>query len=710
MRTRTLAAFELKRFGRGRLPRAAMVAVLLLPLLYGALYLWSFWDPYGRLDKLPVALVNSDRGSAGGTIVSGLRSSETFDWQETSAAEAAKGVEDGTYYLSLTIPADFTARVSSSSGEHPETGALKVRSNDANNYIVGQISRTVFNEVRASVSAKTSRKYYDKIYISFSDLHDQTQKAADGADDLTTGAGKAEDGSATLGEGIGTAEDGAEELASGLKTAKAGAHSLATGLGTLDTGAGRVATGAKQVAAGTQVLADRVNGASDEIAFVKKHAKEINAAAKLVADGSQAIRDGLGTLPADTAKAVKAARAAAAELRSTYDAQCPLGAVTSQCKALKTAADTADEVADLAVQLQTYVRNSGSAIDALRDDLGTVHSLAQQLATADIPKELDAVVTKVNDLNDGAHQVATGARKVSAGLHTATGGADSLDTGISAASSGATELAGGMYRLSTGANRLTTGLATLTDGSGQLASGLHDGVSKIPDYGTEARDARTEVMADPVQLASQNLHKAPNYGTGFAPYFIPLSLWVGAMVAYMLLQPLSKRALATGAPAWRIAVAGWLPVLAIGVAQVLALLAVLHWALGLQMVRAGGTLGFLLLVTACFGAIVQWLNARFGPAGRVLVLALLMLQLTSAGGTYPVQTSPEFFNVLHPLLPMTYVVEGLRHLISGGGLWPVWRACLVLGLFTAGALTLTAWSASRKQVWTLDRLHPELSL
>lgn len=296
MRTRTLAAFELKRFGRGRLPRAAMVAVLLLPLLYGALYLWSFWDPYGRLDKLPVALVNSDRGSAGGTIVSGLRSSETFDWQETSAAEAAKGVEDGTYYLSLTIPADFTARVSSSSGEHPETGALKVRSNDANNYIVGQISRTVFNEVRASVSAKTSRKYYDKIYVSFSDLHDQTQKAADGADDLTTGAGKAEDGSATLGEGIGTAEDGAEELASGLKTAEAGAHSLATGLGTLDTGAGKVATGAKQVAAGTQVLADRVNGASDEIAFVKKHAKEINAAAKLVADGSQAIRDGLGTL------------------------------------------------------------------------------------------------------------------------------------------------------------------------------------------------------------------------------------------------------------------------------------------------------------------------------------------------------------------------------------------------------------------------------
>ena len=137
--------------------------------------------------------------------------------------------------------------------------------------------------------------------------------------------------------------------------------------------------------------------------------------------------------------------------------------------------------------------------------------------------------------------------------------------------------------------------------------------------------------------------------------------------------------MSAGAPAGRIAVAGWLPVLATGVLQTLALMAVLHWAIGLQMVRAAGTIGFLVLVTACFAAVVQWLNARFGPAGRVLVLALLMLQLTSAGGTYPVQTSPGFFNALHPFLPMSYVVEALRRLITGGGLGPVWHLSVVAG-------------------------------
>lgn len=149
---------------------------------------------------------------------------------------------------------------------------------------------------------------------------------------------------------------------------------------------------------------------------------------------------------------------------------------------------------------------------------------------------------------------------------------------------------------------------------------------------------------------------------------------------------------------------------ATGLLQVAALMSVLHWGLGLQMAHAAGTIGFLALVTCCFGAIVQWLNARFGAAGRILVLAVLMLQLTSAGGTYPVQTSPGFFGAIHPYLPMSYIVEGLRRLITGGGLSPVWQGCAVLLAFTTGALALTAVAARRKQMWTLDRLHPELSL
>ncbi|MFG2024374.1 YhgE/Pip family protein [Streptomyces sp. NPDC048825] len=694
MRSPKLAALELRRFGRGKLPRAAMASLLLLPLLYGALYLWSFWDPYGRLDRIPVALVNDDKGAtadgtkiaAGDDITKGLHKSDTFEWHEVSAAEARMGVENGTYYLSLTMPSDFSERVASSSGDSPETGALQVRTNDANNYIVGQVSRTVFGEVRTAASTKTSRSFLDRIFISFSDIHGQTVKAAKGADQLKGGIGKAKKGS--------------KDLADGLKDAKKGSGKLSAGLKKLNKGAGDLEKGSRQVSEGTRALADKVNGVADKVGpFLKGNEKEIGDTARLVADSAAAIRRSLDTLVKTAPTAAKSARTASDTLNSVYKARCETAPLPdAACPQLKEAKDAAADVAKVADDVNTLVAGQDGDLDALDRHLATLQKQAQTLAdrSPHLSEDLATTVTKINALDKGAGQVAKGAKTLHTGIGTAKTGAADLDTGVGALKTGAIDLEGGMFKL--------------VDGSGKLAGGLHDGAGKIPDYDKKDRDQRTEVMADPVRLASKDLHKAPNYGTGFAPYFIPLSLWVGAMVAYMVIQPLNRRALATGASAWRIALAGWLPVAALGVLQTATLMAVLHWGLGLQMARAAGTVGFLCLVTACFAAIVQWLNARFGAAGRILVLAFLMLQLTSAGGTYPVQTSPAFFNVIHPFMPMSYVVDALRRLITGGGLVPVWQACVVLTAFTAGALALTAVAARRRQVWTLDRLHPELSL
>ncbi|MEU9053958.1 YhgE/Pip domain-containing protein [Streptomyces sp. NPDC048384] len=694
MRSPRLAALELRRFGRGKLPRAALVALLVLPLLYGALYLWSFWDPYGRLDRIPVALVNDDKGAsvegkklaAGDDITKGLRESDVFDWREVSAAEAQKGVENGTYYLSLTMPDDFSERIASSSGDSPETGALQVRTNDANNYIVGQISRTVFSEVREAASTKASRSFLDKIFVSFSDIHGKTVKAANGADKLEGGIGKAEKGS--------------KDLADGLKDAKKGSGKLSTGLKKLNTGAGDLEDGSRRVAEGTQTLADRVNGVDKKIGpFLKDNEKTIGDTAQLVADTSGAIRNNLDDLVERAPGAAKGAHTASDALNLIHQTRCEDPVLPDPaCSDLKKAKQSAADVAVIADDLNTLIADQDGDLKKLDKHLATLQKQSQALAdrAPRLSEDLDDAVARINKLNQGAGKVAAGAKKLHSGLGSAKSGAADLDSGVGELKSGAVDLNGGIYKL--------------VDGSGKLSDGLHDGAEKIPDYDKKAREQRTEVMSDPVQLVSRDMHKAPNYGTGFAPYFIPLSLWVGAMVAYMVITPMNRRALAAGASAWRIALAGWLPVVAIGALQTVALMSVLHWAVGLQMVRAAGTVGFLFLVTACFAAIVQWLNARFGAAGRILVLAFLMLQLTSAGGTYPVQTSPGFFNALHPFLPMSYVVDALRRLITGGGLEPVWHACVVLVAFTAGALALTALSARRRQVWTLDRLHPELTL
>ncbi|WP_328970803.1 YhgE/Pip domain-containing protein [Streptomyces sp. NBC_00239] len=694
MRSPKLAALELKRFARGRMPRAALVALLLLPLLYGALYLWSFWDPYSRLDKVPVALVNADRGAvvdgkridAGDEITKGLHDSRTFDWREVGADEAREGLEEGRYYLSLTMPADFSTRIASSSGDSPETGALQVRTNDSNNYVVGSISKAVFSEVRASASSNASRTFLDKIFISFSDLHGKTQEAADGADRLSDGIDRAKEGSKSLADGLTTAKEKTGELTGGLRK--------------LNTAAGRLETGTQAVADGTQSLADKVNGLSRTARpFLKDNTRQIADTAELVADTAKTVRNHLGTFAKAAPAAERAAKAASEDLDDVYADLCTGGAEPlAACPRLKAAKEAAAEAAELATDVNTLVEDADGDLATLDRQLAALEKKARELVekAPGLADDLDAAVAGVNALNTGAHKVATGMAQLHTGLGSATSGSAGIDSGVG--------------RLNDGAHSLDGGIFKLVDGSDELAGGLHDGVAKIPDYDKRQRDQRTEVMADPVQLAAQSLHKAPNYGTGFAPYFIPLSLWVGAMVAYMLIQPLNRRALAAGASAWRIALAGWLPVAGIGALQVAALMSVLHWGLGLEMAAPALTVGFLVLVTGCFAAVVQWLNAKFGAAGRILVLVALMLQLTSAGGTYPVQTSPGFFNAIHPYLPMSYVVESLRRLITGGDLTPVLTGSAVLVAFTAAALALTALAARGKQVWTMDRLHPELSL
>ncbi|MGW2276848.1 YhgE/Pip family protein [Streptomyces sp. NPDC001770] len=712
MRATGLARLELKRFGRGKLPRAALAALLLLPLLYGALYLWSFWDPYGHLDRIPVALVNEDKGAAvpdgegkaaegkgkgetaagdrlavGDELTGKLLDSKTFEWHRVDAAEARRGVENGTYYLSLTLPADLSRRIASSGGDSPETGALQVRTNDANNYIVGQISKTVFSEIRAAASAEASRGFLDRIFIGFSDIHDATAKAAAGADDLHSGITKAEHGS--------------KDLAEGLKESKSGSERLSDGITALDRGSADLRTGSRQVADGTQLLADQVDRIANGLRpFLEDDGKSIGDTARLVADASRTVRENLGELVKAAPVAATAAHTASDDLAAVHAQRCEEAPLPDPavCDPLAKAVTAAAGVAAVADDVSALVKDEDGDLAVLRTRLTVLQQRAEDLAehAPALDDDLESAVAKVDALNAGAQQVAEGAGTLHSGLSTAKSGASALDTGVG--------------ELKTGALGLDSGLHRLSDGSTTLADGLNDGVGEIPDYDEDDRDARTGVMADPVRLASSSLHAAPNYGTGFAPYFIPLSLWVGAMVAYMLMQPLNRRALAAGASARRTAFAGWLPVAATGLVQVAALMSVLHWGLGLEMAHPVATVGFLALVTCCFAAIVQWLNARFGAAGRILVLALLMLQLTSAGGTYPVRTSPGFFEAVHPWLPMSWVVEALRRLITGGGSGPVWQGCAVLAVFTAGALALTAVAARRRQVWTLERLHPELSL
>lgn len=707
MRTLSLAWLELRRFFRGRLTTAAVVVLAVIPLLYGALYLAAFWDPYGRLNHIPAALVVEDHPAtatdgtsvhAGKDLADELIRRQIFDWHVTDERGAEKGLESGKYQIMLRIPSDFSADLVTGPdpSSSPEAAQLRAVSDDATNYLSGVFARTAFDEVRAAAAASASSGYFDKMLIGFTDLKHQTQQAADGAARLENGADQAHGGASELSSGIDRAHTGAGQLSSGLGTAGRGANDLVAGLARLDDGAAQLATGTAQAAAGGQQLAKVVDGAADTIEPVlRRNAATIQDAANQVARGADLLADNVGSISDAADQAVDDAR----QLKSYLDDQPGL----DQAKAL------AGRLLDEAEQIQKRVHDAD--LDGLRDRLREVAATARQVAAAapHLADQLQAGRAKVDQLSAGLNQLATGAKQLHTGTTQAKSGAIDLRGGIYQLSSGAQQLDDGLGTLSAGGRRLASGLGDLQTGAGKLASGLTQGASQIPGYAGDT-GSRADVLADPVALDRVVRHPASTYGVGFAPYFLSLALWVGAMITFMVLRPLNRRYLMSEAPTHRVALAGLLPAVAVGFAQATLLFLVVRFALGLSPVHPWLVWGLLMLTATVFAAIMQLLGAALKAAGRIVALALLMLQLTSSGGTYPVETSPGFFQAIHPLLPMTYTVEALRHAVDGGAASTVVHAVLLLLAYGTASVSLTLGVTHRARRMTGADLHPELVL
>jgi putative membrane protein len=708
-----LALFELRRFRRALLSRLALLVLTLIPLLYGALYLWAFWDPYGNLKQIPVALVNDDRPAtapggktlhAGADLTDELIDRHVFAWHVTSYRDAQKGLEDGSYHLMFHIPADFSSSLASplDKTRAPEQGKLTVETNDATNYLSGLLARAAFTEIRAAAANSAARGYFDQMLIGFTDIKAQAERAAGGAGQLADGTRQAHGGADQAASGADRAAAGADQLAGGLATANKGANDLATGLAALDAGSAQLADGSAQVAAGTQLLATRVDALDDQAEpILRRDSVLIGRAAQLLADGAGTAADHADALPG-------LARTARDTAVAARDALTPIATAPGHDPRL----DEPYRLANKAVEDTTALYNAVIAVDipTLRADLHAVQQAAQQIANAapHLADDLAAARSQVDQLNAGAHSVAAASEQLHQGAAKAAGGAKSLDGGLYRLSTGARQLDGGLATLSDGTHQLATGLSTLEAGADQLAQGLSDGAGKIPGYDADERAKRAGVLGDPVELNRHAKHAAATYGVGFAPYFLGLALWVGSMITYMLLRPVTRRHQMSNAPPQRVAFAGWLPAALIGLIQAVVLFLVLRFALGLTPIHPVETVAYLVLVSAAFVAVMQWLGAQLGPAGRLVALALLMLQLTSSGGTYPVQTTPAFFQAIHAWLPMTYVVDGLRHLIDGGSAGTVIKGSLVLAAFAAGAFGLTTLAAWRGRRLSPSKLHPDL--
>ena len=332
------------------------------------------------------------------------------------------------------------------------------------------------------------------------------------------------------------------------------------------------------------------------------------------------------------------------------------------------------------------------------------------------PAELSFLPTKVT-LGYAKAQLAAATPALKEAIGQASGGADQLHTGAAtlatgqqAALDGAGKLSEGAQTLDAGAGQLEAGAATAADGSRTLAGEISKGAGQVPNPDDQQKSSLSEVIADPVAVTNVSQAKADSYGAGLAPFFLTLALWIGIFMLIQAMRPITQRALASNAPAWKIAVGGWLPFFAVSVVQATLLTLVVNLGLGLNPAHPVLMWLFMLAAAMAFSAIIQGVVALLGSPGKLVVLILLVLQLVSSGGTFPWQTTPQPLHVVHEVLPMGYVVTGMRHLIYGADLSMILPTVAGLFGYTVLGAALSTLAVHKHKFWTLKSLKPEIAV
>ncbi|MBA1836505.1 YhgE/Pip domain-containing protein [Corynebacterium sp. zg912] len=689
---------DFRKFAHGKLPPLAIIAICLLPLLFGGLFVWSYWDPLGNLYKLPVALVNSDEGENGQEVVDELLEQHPLDFKVVSAEEAKKGIADGTYYLGMEIPTDFSEAVTSVQDDDPHAAKINITLNETNGFIPTMLGDKAAEAITNAVSNSVGAKVVDQLFVGINTLSDGVHKAADGAEQLDEGANTAHDGSEKLNEGgtklnggiqqlndkvqqlpdavtkldggVTRLHDGAKQLNDGLGTASSGADQLSNGMVKLQEGTQQLGDGASQIAGGV----DKIAGFAGKINELQAALDDINANLNnVIADLDRSPIPG-STQLADQARGVQLQLNAG-----------PLQAVTQN---------------DLVGQLMQLQAGA--------------HKLATELSdpTAQYRSGVDQATAASKTLADGLKRLQDGSGTLLAGVTTLKDGTGKLVVAANTATDATSKLAAGSNQLVVGLGDLNDGLVKLSDGTGELSMSLADGAEKAPSWEGQRLDKAIDAAAEPVR--TQHVGDGVTFfGKGLSPFFLSLSLWFGVLIMYMIMPPFSRRAIDSGTNPLRVLLYTMIPSFIIGFVQSVALWVMQVLILDVEPTHPLALFGVLVFVSWVFVAAILALNTALGPApGRLATMALMSLQLVASNGLYPPEVQPRFIQWVHSWDPMRYSVDLMRYSLFGTLSYDprMWTAITVLLFVGAASIAISCVALRARRVLRLQHLHPELTV
>ncbi|MFL0252753.1 YhgE/Pip family protein [Clostridium neuense] len=677
-------------------------AIMFIPMMYSLFYLGAFWDPYGNLKNVPVAFVNLDEPynndgksyTLGKDLEKKLKDNDSFKWEFVGYNKAKEGVDNTSYYAMIVIPKDFSKKLANSTNGNFEKPQIIYRANKGRNFIFSLLSQkgaeSIQSQITNSISKETTKTLVDKLY----DVKDSLKDASDAQDKIQDGTQKLFDGSGTLATNLVSAFDGSNKLKTGLNQLTDGSKQLNDGLGAayngsnaLGNGLGQLAQGQKKVVGG---LSDLDNGLTQFKAAINQTDGKMDQLVK----GSDQLNEGAKGLNGGVDKLNKLVSGSLDQAASGLDSAASYADTAEKLLDKATAEISIDpeqakkdiaaakQITDIIKQGNTSISSKLKASknvvsDNLSKPVSTLGVYTSQIAdgvkqarssTSDtIDKLLNgtrALEAGSGQVNDGLTTVASKTNDLTNGLGKLSNGSSTLMTGLNTAASSTGTLASGLGQLSDGAKTLNSNLGTLNDGTKKLKDGLNDGYDKINNNLKFTSNAMSKFVSNPVNLSDQSINDVKKYGEGLAPYFISLSLWLGAMFINLVLTLIDKLKLADNK-----FYNNFLGKYAVGVVlvtiQAIVLAISLNAGLGLDAIKTPYLYLNNIFTSIVFFSVMYGLSAAFGIMSTPISFVLLILQLSSCAGTFPIETSPVFYRVVNTFIPMTYTVNVVRMILSG---------------------------------------------
>ena len=665
-------ARDLKKIVRNPFALIVAIGITIIPSLYAWFNIAACWDPYGNTQGISVAVANTDDGyelsgvsvNVGGMIIDNLAKNDQIGWKFVDEQQAHQGVEDGSYYAALIIPHDFSNKIASVLSDDVQRPSIEYYVNQKKNAIAPKITdkgvSVIQQQINETFISTATEVIGNLLNTADQDIQNAKRKPLDG-----------------LIESLQKADNSLEDFSTAVSAFKEASLAIDDVLNTVEGTMPQAQTTLNDAIQSVEDVQDLINSSKTASTQVASSLEDIAGFAKDSGSSArQSLNDAFSLLSTDT-------QAAANKLRETKDSlyrvvdfnnkiitslqginsalPLPLegvkhligklessnGSLNQLINSIEEASRTLEETGSIPLDTQNKITAS---LDRAQGDLSDILSIYKTSVRPSLEKAIDDVYTSMGNLS---------------GLLTSMGTTiPGIDQSLKGTSNALSHTVDALEEVN-----------TLIDKTRNKISGL---VSELSNTSADERwDKLLEIirndpsvtasfMSSPVQVNTNNLYSIENYGSAMTPFYTILCLWVGGLVLVAIFKCRVKEddQLKDLKPT-EIYFGRYLIFLFIGLLQTLI---VCLGDLYMLKIQCDNVPLFLLsgfVASIVFTNIIYTLTISFGDVGKALAVILLVVQVAGAGGTYPIEVMPQFFQSVNPLLPFTHGINAMRETIAG---------------------------------------------